>query len=175
MNWKPVEGFPGYRVSDTGLVHSEPRPRTSGILLALSPHTTGYIKVCLSCNGVVRKRFVHTLVMEAFVGPRPAGMEVRHLNGCRSDNRAENLAWGTCKENAADRVDHGTSVRGSAMSTAKLTEDQVRAILQDTRKYCVIALDYDVSSTTIGVIKRRKAWRHVEAPFIALRQQGRSK
>ncbi len=52
---------------------------------------------------------VHTLVLMAFAGPRPAdGMVTRHLNGDKLDNRAANLAWGTVQENIHDKFAHGT-------------------------------------------------------------------
>jgi hypothetical protein len=55
-----------------------------------------------------RKRAVHQLVLEAFVGPRPEwATDVRHLNGVADDNRLANLAYGTQAENARDAVRHG--------------------------------------------------------------------
>ena len=50
--------------------------------------------------------YVHRLVLETFVGPRPDGMEARHLNGDCQDNRVENLIWGTPLENGADKIRH---------------------------------------------------------------------
>lgn len=65
--------------------------------------STGYPQVNLF-TGTGRKTFaVHTLVARAFHGD-PV---VRHLNGDPSDNRAENLVWGTQKQNTWDTVDHG--------------------------------------------------------------------
>ena len=56
---------------------------------------------------------MHRIVALAFAGPQPAArVEVRHLNGNRHDNRALNLAWGTAKENAMDREQHGRTSRG---------------------------------------------------------------
>lgn len=49
---------------------------------------------------------VHRLVLEAFVGPRPDGMECRHLDGDPANNRLANLAWGSPVENASDRKRH---------------------------------------------------------------------
>ena len=71
----------------------------------------GYLTVAPWCR--VKKRqltiAVHILVCETFHGPKPTPKhEVRHLNGIATDNRPENLAWGTHAENMQDRVTHGT-------------------------------------------------------------------
>ena len=52
--------------------------------------------------------WVHILVCEAFHGPRPSPKhEVRHKNGISSDNRAENLEWGTRSDQRNDDVRNG--------------------------------------------------------------------
>ena len=51
--------------------------------------------------------------MLAFVGPTPDGMQIRHLDGDRSNGRLENLTYGTGKENAADKNTHGTNFRAN--------------------------------------------------------------
>lgn len=56
--------------------------------------------------------YVHRAVAEAWLGPRPEGLQTRHLNGNNLDNRPSNLAYGTVKENAQDRMAHGTTHRG---------------------------------------------------------------
>ncbi|MEE9384561.1 MAG: HNH endonuclease signature motif containing protein [Nannocystaceae bacterium] len=101
---------------------------------------------------------VHTLVLTAFVHPRPPEMETRHLNGKKLDNRLENLAWGTRAENAQDKVKHGSMPRGEQHSGAKLTRSQVREIRSDHRRHKEIAGDYGVSTGAIGAIKKRKTW-----------------
>jgi hypothetical protein len=56
---------------------------------------------------------VHHLVLEAFVGPCPPGQEARHVNdNDRANNALSNLAWGTHRENCADRDRHGATARG---------------------------------------------------------------
>lgn len=67
----------------------------------------GYPTVRIWINGKHSFRKVHALVCMAFHGPRPIKHETRHLNGIRDDNRPENLAWGTTKENYEDRRKHG--------------------------------------------------------------------
>lgn len=99
MEFRSVVGFPGYEVSDTGLV----RNAATGLILAQS---NGRYRLVPLGHGVVRS--VHTLVLEAFHGPCPDGLQGRHVNGDSHDNRAENLRWGTNSENTLDQVRHGT-------------------------------------------------------------------
>ncbi len=105
--WRPVVGFEGrYEVSDAGRVASLPRPwvprRT--ILKPVLANDGRYLSVKCDRSTLL----IHAIVCVAFHGPRPDGMQVRHLNGNGHDNAAANLAWGTSSENAFDRVDHGT-------------------------------------------------------------------
>lgn len=65
----------------------------------------GHLKVQIEDG---RRRFVHQLVAESFLGERPDGADVRHLNGNPADNRVENLTYGTRSENVLDSVRHGT-------------------------------------------------------------------
>ncbi len=60
---------------------------------------SGYRFVGLCKQGVATIYAVHRLVMEAFVGPCPAGKEVNHKNGIRSDPRLVNLEYVTHSEN----------------------------------------------------------------------------
>jgi hypothetical protein len=66
-----------------------------------------YFRVSLAADGVRKSQYVHILMLETFVGQRPAGAESRHLNDDGFDNRLENLVWGTQSENNKDRVANG--------------------------------------------------------------------
>lgn len=104
--WLPVAGYEGaYEVSNLGAVR-----RVGGRTLRHSLRGKGlYPSVNLSLNGRARCRFVHLLVLQAFVGERPSPeMQGRHLNGNKFDARLANLQWGTPSENNLDRVAHGT-------------------------------------------------------------------
>ena len=102
--WRQVPYFPDYLISDVGEVRSLKWGRDR----LMKPITRqGYLRVGLCIDGKVEIKTVHQLVLLAFVGPRSSGMEVRHLNGIRSDNRLENLKYGTKKENNADTLLHG--------------------------------------------------------------------
>jgi HNH endonuclease/NUMOD4 motif-containing protein len=108
--WLPVVGFEGYyKVSDLGRVWSVPRrnPRNNvrygGKILKPDKMSAGHLRVSLHIGNKVYRRFVHRLVLGAFVGECPEGMQVRHLNGNPADNRLENLIYGTFAENMKDR------------------------------------------------------------------------
>ena len=106
----PVPGFPGYWATSDGRIYSE---RTSQFMTP-SPHPAGHMTVSAVREDGKRTGIkVHHMVAAAFHGPRPKGKVVRHLNGKPSDNRAENLAYGTPSENQLDSVRHGTHFMAS--------------------------------------------------------------
>lgn len=116
--WLPVPGYEGfYEASDLGRIRSLDRMvRTNGgammlsagRLLAGGTYKDGHKHVTLCREGKRRTFTVHSVIMLTFVGPRPEGLEIRHLNGVPDDNRVVNLAYGTALENAEDRDDrHG--------------------------------------------------------------------
>lgn len=107
--WRAVPGFPKYLVSDKGDVWSTHQwRRQRGRLLLGSMTTKGYPTVQIMQPGVgVRHFYRHTLVAEAFLGPRPEGLEVRHLDGNALNCSVSNLAYGTRSDNMLDMVRHG--------------------------------------------------------------------
>jgi hypothetical protein len=111
--WLPVPGFPDYEVSDLGRVEGLPRIALNGRhirgrMLKATIGTHGYPVVRLQVGGEWTARTVHSLVAEAFIGPRPEGMEVRHKDGIRTHCELANLEYGTSSENQYDKVRHGT-------------------------------------------------------------------
>ncbi len=109
--WLPVPGYEGfYEVSDLGRVRSTPRPRTRGGILSARSRPKYYPHVSLWANGVRRSRNVHLLVLEAFVGPCPPGLECRHLDGDKGNPALSNLVWGTRGDNNRDRTRHSGRV-----------------------------------------------------------------
>lgn len=103
-----------------------------------SKQAGSYLQVGLMRDGQRHVFRVHKLVLNAFVGPAPADKpHGRHLNGNPQDNRLENLAWGSAKENYEDSVRHGTAYlgvrapRGEDHPTAKLTDSVVEQMKLD--------------------------------------------
>lgn len=109
--WRPIPDYPNYEAGDQGHIRSFHPWRGLPVphILNPSPASNGYYMVPIRrADGRKTQVTVHKLVMAAFVGPRPDGMEVRHLNGSPRDNRLTNLAYGTPSENEFDKVRHGT-------------------------------------------------------------------
>lgn len=104
--WLPVPGYPLYAVSDDGRVRS--RARGDARELVCGVGSNGYRMVRLTGPSGRRNVTVHSLVAAAFVGPRPAGADIRHLDGNHLNNTVGNLCYGTRSENVLDSVRHGT-------------------------------------------------------------------
>lgn len=165
LEYRDIPGFPGYRVSNTGDVQSC-RWSLDAPWRSMSPSVTksGHLKLILSKEGNSVTITVHTLVLNAFVGPRPDGMECRHLDGNPANNRLENLRWGTSVENQADRVLHGITNRGERYGNAKLTESavlEIRCLGTQGVTHREIAQRFGVQRGHVSKIIRRMSWAHI--------------
>ena len=115
--WKPIPGFNDwYEASSLGRIRSKPRvihqsngnkQHRKGAIL--KPGTNkGYKMVVLCADGKRKSVTVHSVVALAFLGPRGPGIQVRHKDGTRDNNKVSNLEYGTRSENTKDSVEHGT-------------------------------------------------------------------
>lgn len=121
----------------------------------------GYWRVNLCKNWKVHTHMVHKLIMLTFVGPRPANMEILHINGDTLDSRLINLRYGTKNENMRDRDAHGKTARGSRSGASKLTNDEIIRIRQermDGSSVLTLAHKYNVSPSSISSICNKKSW-----------------
>lgn len=165
--WKDIPGFEGkYQASDQGRVRSLDRDvqgrHKSGtefkrllrgkILTPAIYCKTGHLSLPLgrSTNGIP----VHQLVLLAFEGPCPKGEEVRHKNGVSSDNRLENLEYGTRTENILDVYHQGKRWRKLNIEDVK----EIRKLLSGGVKGVRIAEAFNVSEQSISKIKRGGAY-----------------
>jgi hypothetical protein len=103
-----VPEHPGYRINRAGVIQScwIGRNRMGSLWKTLKPglNFDGYRTVSLKQGERRCTRFVHHLVLETFVGPRPPGTECLHKNSNPADNRLSNLKWGTHAENVKTLV-----------------------------------------------------------------------
>lgn len=168
VTYRDIPGFPGYRVGDDGSVWL--RRQVDGQWHPIRPRATarwGHLFVSmLDAARRPHSCFVHRLVLTAFVGPCPPGMEACHdPDPNPADNRLVNLRWDTHRANVADQIRHGTRARGERRPCAKLTAEQAVAIRIEyaagrtsQRK---LAAKYGVGQTTIQDLLERRTWTHV--------------
>ncbi len=108
--WVPAPGWPGYEVSDEGRVSSTFRMIGDRYrkILATNVGRDGYLTVQIGAVGKGRRTvLVHLLVLEAFVDPRPEGLDGCHTNDDPLDARLVNLRWDTSSANHHDAVRNG--------------------------------------------------------------------
>lgn len=117
----------------------------------------GYAMVCVN----EKFRLVSRIVCEDEYGPPPTDRhEAAHSCGRGGDRcvARHHLSWKTPVENAADKLIHGTHVRGERIGVAKLTEDDVREIRDSNDRQCDLAVRYSVSRALISLVKNRHVW-----------------
>lgn len=116
--WKPIPGWGDlYEVSDHGRVRSLPRrvPHYKGgtaqrkARLLRPGVISGYERVVLQRDRYIENAAVHRLVLTAFVGPCPPGMEACHGDADRRNNHLSNLRWDTKSANCKERTLQGGS------------------------------------------------------------------
>jgi hypothetical protein len=114
--WVAARGFEGrYEVSDLGRVRSVPRQVVNGGRIKLEPGALlkpywhrRHLKVTLyGDNRSERQVFVHILVLESFVGPKPKGRLGCHKDDNPRNNCLSNLRWDTPAANCRDAVRNG--------------------------------------------------------------------
>jgi hypothetical protein len=177
MALKRCPSFPGYSVDKKCNVYTHKKRRR---ILGKKGGTENYIDYStyrkipqhLTQNGYLvvhaqrkgdnyRNYFVHQLVTDAFLGPIPENMEVRHLNGVKTDNFPENLAYGTRQDNADDRKRQGKYYKGENHHNSKLTMKQVkqiRKLRKEKIKIKYLAERFKVSIPTIESIVYNKTY-----------------
>lgn len=163
--WKPIPGFETeYHVSNLGRVKTV--KQGAGIVTnrILKPgyNLCGYVQYTLGRYG--GRHSAHLLVMRAFVGEKPEGYEINHINGIKSDNRVENLEYCTKSENKMHSILVLKQCIGEKHGNAKLSAKQVKEIRELGKtgmKHREIAAIYNVSRANISYILRGDAWKHI--------------
>lgn len=163
--WKPVVSYEGlYEISNHGRVWSTRHNR----LLSPTPVRNGHRRIRLSNGTTERHIYVHRLVLEAFVGPCPDGMECCHNDGDPDNNFVGNLRWDTRRANLLDRYRHGgmPDRRGEGCPTSKLTTEQVVQIRKEYKRGGVTMTElgkrYGVCNQMVSRIINRQSWANIE-------------
>lgn len=173
--WRAVIGHEGlYEVSSHGRVrgldrlviprHCKNPKRIAGVILQQRLDKDGYPRVNLRDLGNVRIAKVHTLMAEAFLGPRPSPKhEVCHNDRLATGNLLSNIRWGTCQENHNDTVRHGMTTAGTRNTQARLTETQVQSMrnarVAEGVSYGALGVRFGVSRQQAWKICRNESWK----------------
>ena len=152
--WKAIPGYEDkYQVSTMGRVRRLPH----GKVLRPGRSSNGYLTVAFWENGQHKSRLIQELVLLTFVGPRPKGNYIRHLDDNRANNKLENLCYGTPLENYLDVYRLGGT-------HGKLTAENVRDIrrkLAEGFSTSEIAARYNVCERVIRNIRAGRTCRWV--------------
>jgi HNH endonuclease len=175
---RTIPRFPGYAFDSQGGVwtcwepfwtkgHRGVQYRQGDTWAPLHPHPVrGYLK-CTVRDATTNRRVscgVHVLILEAFYGACPPGLEGCHNNGNATDNRAVNLRWGTPASNNHDRAKHGVLPRGEQVKMSSLTRPLVETIRRLRRRgwsYGRLAQQFPVTKRALRKICNYETWTHV--------------
>lgn len=173
VEWREIN--PDYIVSSEGQVMSRKHgtgSRKKGGLYALKPRLAGagYRIVTICGDSGQIKRYVHHLVAEAFLGPKPTpAHEINHKNGIKSDNRDVNLEWATKSQNQRHRFDVlkvNNIPRGEKAHNAVLTVEGVREIRASILRgdnLSDIAARLRINKGTIANVSAGRNWAWLDA------------
>jgi hypothetical protein len=169
---RPVAWSPDYGVSADGRVwrlvpsnkNQHPQRQPPYPLTPIKNHGVGYLFVNLYTaqpdgSKKIRVVYVHKLVVETFLGPKPPDSEIHHLNFDKLDNRLKNLAY---VEYGTHCVEH-TDTRGAktGRTRRKLTREHVREMLSLNMRPCDAKRKYGIGYSTAWAILNGTMWKHI--------------
>lgn len=151
------------RIRQALLLKSVPIPETGCRIWQGSKMNKGYGVLCIHN----RHKTAHRLSYEAFKGPIPQGLMIRHSCHNRLCIEPEHLSVGTAYDNEHDKIRAGRNRKavGEKCATAKLTENQVvwiRRMLMSGLSLRKIAAICGVKHPAILKIKHNQSWKHVK-------------
>ena len=105
IEWRPVPGYDGYFVSNTGIIQS--RKRKTPLNLSYVTKKDGYLRAYLCKDGKMKAFYVHRVVALAFI-ENPQNLPfINHKDECKTNNNVDNLEWCTFKYN----INYGTGIK----------------------------------------------------------------
>ncbi len=163
--WKTIEGFEDYQVSNFGRVKSLKRNKER--ILKFGNNNQGYLYVELYKNGKSKILRIHRLILKTF---KPIfnsdNLECNHIDGNKLNNYADNLEWSTRSENElhAYRIglknSEGENGSGHKLSNKEITE--IRNLLREQNLIQrEIAKIFNICQETVSMINSRRKWKYI--------------
>lgn len=168
--WKDIPDYKGYQISSFGRVRSfiihyshERRYSVSSFrILKGGVDKDGYRRLILCKENGDRKSIkFYELVCLHFIGQKPTGLVITHLDGDKVNDCLSNLAYRTQKENILDKNKHGTMPRGELHCCSKLKNSDVCEIRSSNKSCKELSLKFGVNSANISAVRTRRLWKHL--------------
>lgn len=173
--WKVIDRYPCYSVSNLGRVKSHARVVIRNghemhlketILKPGKMGKCGHRFVNLRKDRRATSFYVHRLVALAFIGDQPDGKpQVAHWDGDPSNNHVSNLRWASASENSQDSIRLGRNKRPSGTKSKKAIFSDFE-ILEIYRMYSEgfslrsIARKFDTGHNVVGSLLRQKSYKN---------------
>jgi len=166
---KPIPNFTDYYAGNDGNIYTtkplSPTAKSKTKPRILKPNLnkkTKYFQISLWNNGKCYCFNLHKLILLTWHG-KPNGLESRHLDGKRYNNRPSNLKYGTRLENYNDRKKHGMDCYGERNGMSKLNELQIRIIRRLYKRMPQLWLGkiFKISQSVISGIQTGKEWKYL--------------
>lgn len=170
---KPIPGFAGYEIDNTGKVWSS----ISGKFLKAKPNFYGYpcVRLKIKEKGPSKLCHAHHLVWETFVGPRNKKLVINHKDGNKANSNLNNLEEVTKKEdvNHAWKMGFCENIRKVASNQESLKQawakcwklnqekaDKIRELHNQGTKNKQLAEMFNISERQIRDIVKGKYWNN---------------
>lgn len=152
--WKKIKGYMDrYMVSSDGRIAR---------IMKCREYPNGYKYVSLTREKFVSDNLlVHDLVARSFVGPRPDGHHINHVDGVKTHNHFSNLQYVTRSQNIRHAIDIGLIKVGEDHYAAKLSAFNAMSIrfAQGIGSSAQVAKIFGVSPSTVTAIWRGEIWK----------------
>lgn len=159
--WRTIPGWEDYEASDFGRVRrtlaSNAGP--AGRLLKQSSNKDGYMVVNITKDKRAYRKFVHVLVMLAFVGPKSSTQEVLHGDDVGAHNRLSNLSYGSRQRNMEDCAKKG---RIASTKATKELVTKIRRLHSEGQSQRSLSKQFSLGYATVGNIIHWRTWKHLQ-------------
>ena len=159
--WIPVKDFPGYQVSNDGLI----RNSKTGRILKTQIDIHGYRVLTLRRDKQQISVAVHRIVASSFYDGNHTGLDVNHIDGNKLNNHIRNLEYCTRQENIRHAFRTGLKVPSRRMKIRVIETGEVYESIRD----CQRKTGFDQSSISKCLSGKQDSYRgkyHFEKIYI---------